>query len=299
LPSLFISYRSEDSGEYAWHFHLLLDRHFEKNAGRFGRIDIFYDRSTIAPGEDFTERLSQAVAICDALIAIIGSEWTSSHNPNGDIKLWDPDDWVCIEIRTALERNIRVIPVLVEGASMPAAKDLPPALHSMVRRQWIRFDRGNPAWGAAQLTVAAEQALIETGVTIKHAQRAKLRRVIVASVIVICIIATTLAASVVISRYRSRLESARIVIEANELYQDGRYEEAKNRLDYAIELDPRSPDAFRSRGNLYATLGKADLAKADFQTAWKLDPAKRLRVRAATAGPLAPRRADDALQRID
>jgi hypothetical protein len=71
------------------------------------------------------------------LIAVIGRRWLSSSEAEGSRRLDNPDDFVRLEIATALKRKIRVIPVLVDGASMPRASDLPDDLKSLVRRNAI------------------------------------------------------------------------------------------------------------------------------------------------------------------
>ena len=74
------------------------------------------DVDTIAPGLDFAEVIAQAVSTCEVLLAVIGSRWLTATDEDGRRRLEDPDDIVVLEIAAALERDIRVIPILVEGA---------------------------------------------------------------------------------------------------------------------------------------------------------------------------------------
>ena len=92
------------------------------------------DISSIEPGLDFTEAISSALAGCHAVIVLIGSRWLTASNRHGDRRLDDPEDLVRREIEAALSGILRVIPVLVQGAAMPTADEVPPALSLLLRR---------------------------------------------------------------------------------------------------------------------------------------------------------------------
>jgi len=129
MPGIFISYRREDSPGHA-------GRIFDRLRSRFGSDVVFMDVAAIEPGVDFVEVLHKAVGSCDALLAVIGPQWLSATH-DGKRRLDDPRDFVRIEIAGALQRNVRVLPVLVEGASLPPADSLPADLHALARRQAI------------------------------------------------------------------------------------------------------------------------------------------------------------------
>ena len=138
LGGVFISYRREDSGGYA-------GRIYDRLAGVLGSDNVFFDVDSIAPGVDFVDTLSERVGRCDALVALIGKQWLTIADANKRRRLDDPNDFVRIEIEAALNRGIRVIPVLVDGATLPNSQDLPPSLEKLPRRQGIeislaRFD---------------------------------------------------------------------------------------------------------------------------------------------------------------
>jgi tetratricopeptide (TPR) repeat protein len=95
------------------------------------------DVDHIPPGVDFVTHLNNQVAACDVFLAIIGPNWLNTTNEKGDRRLDAADDFVAIEIAAALARNIRVIPVLVDGARMPKVGELPKSLKPLVRRQAI------------------------------------------------------------------------------------------------------------------------------------------------------------------
>jgi hypothetical protein len=128
MSGIFISYRREDSARWTGR----LSEHLRE---QFGPESIFMDIDTIQPGADFTEALQTAVSSCDVLLAIIGPEWATVTDKSGKPRLEDPTDWVRTEIATALKRKIRVIPVLVGGASVPTTYLLPDDLDALALRQ--------------------------------------------------------------------------------------------------------------------------------------------------------------------
>lgn len=133
---IFISYRRSGSPKDA----LLVYKHL---AGEFGVDAVFMDVSGIRPGDDFVEVLEQQLADCTVLLALIGPDWLHARNEHGERKLDDEDDFVRVEIRTALQRRMRVVPLLLDGAPMPRKVDLPEDLHPMVRRQGLPVDATN------------------------------------------------------------------------------------------------------------------------------------------------------------
>jgi len=96
------------------------------------------DVAAIEAGVDFVDVLHKAVGSCDALLAVIGPQWLSATQ-GGNRRLDDPRDFVRIEIAGALERNVRVLPVLVEGARVPPVESLPADLQALTRRQAIEL----------------------------------------------------------------------------------------------------------------------------------------------------------------
>src|ERR1700761_4336999 len=118
MPGVFISYRRGDST--AW-----TGRLFDILSARFGRNSIFMDLDGIEGGDDFITVIEGKLQISDVLLAIVGNHWLTATDANGARRLDSPRDFVRIEIGKALERKIRVVPVLVGGATMPRAEDLP------------------------------------------------------------------------------------------------------------------------------------------------------------------------------
>lgn len=136
-PRIFLSYRREDTSGHAGRLYDVL-------AERFGEENVFMDVDTIEVGADFAEAITRAVTSCDALIALIGRDWATAADDTGRRRIDDPDDFVRLELETALERDVAVLPVCVRGAPFPAEEDLPASLAPLARRQGA--DLRDTAW---------------------------------------------------------------------------------------------------------------------------------------------------------
>jgi hypothetical protein len=124
---VFISYRRQETSGMA-------GRLYDRLAAHLGEDQVFMDVDTIAPGVDFAEVITQAVRSCEALLAVIGPHWLTATDQDGRRRLDDPHDLVRLEVAAALKRDIRVIPILVEGAVMPRRQELPEDLVRLARR---------------------------------------------------------------------------------------------------------------------------------------------------------------------
>src|ERR1035441_5603610 len=125
MPRIFISYRRDDAATEAGRMADLLQERLGDH--------VFFDRESIDPGVDYPTVIENDLAQADCLFAVIGKNWTTAANPKGERRLDDPNDYVRLEIATALKRNIRVVPVLVCGATMPGINDLPEVLARLSR----------------------------------------------------------------------------------------------------------------------------------------------------------------------
>jgi hypothetical protein len=114
---IFISYRHEDSAASA-------GRLYDRLSGHFPSSRIFIDVDSVDLGEGFAKTIEETVGSCDVLIAVSGKAWLTSCDQEGQRRLDNPEDFVRLEIATALKRGIRVIPVLVDDAWMPQSRDL-------------------------------------------------------------------------------------------------------------------------------------------------------------------------------
>jgi hypothetical protein len=126
MAGIFISYRRADSDGWAGRLRDAL-------GARFGKR-VFQDVESIADGEIFSEVIGRALQECDVALIIIGPNWANARDGIGR-RLDQTDDWVRTETALVLNRGIRVIPVLVGGAIMPRAEDLPEELRSITLRQ--------------------------------------------------------------------------------------------------------------------------------------------------------------------
>jgi hypothetical protein len=127
---IFISYRRDDTAGRA-------GRLFDVLVARFGRRDVFQDVAAIAPGADFPQQVTDAIAQSDAALVVIGSDWLTMRGPDGTPRLDDPDDYVRREVSAALAAGVRVVPVLVDRAELPAAEALPETLRPLATRQAV------------------------------------------------------------------------------------------------------------------------------------------------------------------
>jgi hypothetical protein len=129
---IFLSYRREDRH--------IAGRMADGLINRFGADHVFLDVDTLEPGTDFVQGITEAVGRCAVLVAVLGPGWLTSTDRSGRRKLDDPEDFVVLEIRTALDRDVRVIPVLVDTATMPTPDELPHSLRDLSRRQAVAVE---------------------------------------------------------------------------------------------------------------------------------------------------------------
>ena len=158
---IFISYRRDETAYSAgWLYDRLADH--------YGDGQVFKDVDSIELGDDFVDVITRAVGSCDVLVALIGDQWLTITDKHGRRRLDDPHDFVRLEIEAALARNVRVIPILVDGARMPTAEELPDSLARLVRRQAlelspVRFDSDTSRLLKVLDTTLAAVRTAETG----------------------------------------------------------------------------------------------------------------------------------------
>lgn len=133
MAGIFISYRRQESTKDARSL-------YERLRAEFGHDQVFIDLEGLDYGVDFVESLDAQLQGCRVLLALVGPHWLTAQDGQGRRRLDDPNDFVRIEVRTALERGIRVVPVLVDRAPMPGTADLPDDLHKLVRLQALELD---------------------------------------------------------------------------------------------------------------------------------------------------------------
>jgi hypothetical protein len=132
LGGIFVSYRRSDSQGEA-------GRLFDDLVKHFGEQKVFMDVAAIEAGRDFRKAIEEGVVQCGVLLVLIGPEWLNTKDETGARRLDDPADFVRIETASALNRDIPVIPVLVRGAQMPRAEQLPDELKDLAYRNCIEL----------------------------------------------------------------------------------------------------------------------------------------------------------------
>jgi len=150
---VFLNYRRDDSEGYTGRIYDRLNARFP------GRI--FRDVVGLQPGEDFVDALEREGVACEVLVAIIGKRWLGITDAAGKRRLDNADDVLRQEIFNALKRNILVIPLLVGGAVMPGAEELPADLAFLARRQALSVSEVNFDVDIGRLMQRLEKALGE------------------------------------------------------------------------------------------------------------------------------------------
>jgi hypothetical protein len=134
---------------------------FDRLSERFGDEAIFKDVDSIELGDDFVEKITAAVASCDVFLLLIGDRWLTVTIPAGVPRLRAPDDFVRLEIEAALDRDILLIPILVDGAAMPGADRLPSSIASLTRRQALELTPSRFDFDVARLLGALGRTLAD------------------------------------------------------------------------------------------------------------------------------------------
>lgn len=135
MAKIFISYRHDDAPTaVAWITHTLTER--------YGADNVFEYKHHAQPSKDFRKVIGGAIRKCDVMLAVVGTRWKlgRQENPSG---IKGVDDWVRIEVETALQLALPVIPVLVEGANMPAQPDLPESLQDFAYLTGVTVETSN------------------------------------------------------------------------------------------------------------------------------------------------------------
>lgn len=127
MSGVFVSYRRDDSQGFA-------GRLADDLAEALGPDRVFRDIE-IPVGSDFTDVLHRAIAACDILLVVIGRRWASASQHGYRSRLFEPTDWVRTEIEAAFAQGKQVVPVLVGGAEMPTASDMPESIGRLARLQ--------------------------------------------------------------------------------------------------------------------------------------------------------------------
>ena len=154
MSGIFISYRRSDSPDAT-------GRIYDRLVSEFGKVQVFKDVDSIPLGRDFRGLLNEIVGECGVMLAIVGPHWSEARDPAGQRRLDDVDDFVRIELETALARDIPVVPVLVGHAQLPVGSDLPGTLAPLVFRQSIEVRPDPDFHNDATRLVTALRAILD------------------------------------------------------------------------------------------------------------------------------------------
>lgn len=130
MGKIFISYRRNDSADAS-------GRIYDKLVSEFYKDEIYKDVDSIPVGADFKLEVTEAVRQSDVVLVIIGQQWLTA-SVGSPRRLDDPDDMVRHEIETALAHDVPLIPVFVQHAAMPRARDLPSTMASFTYRNGVQ-----------------------------------------------------------------------------------------------------------------------------------------------------------------
>jgi YVTN family beta-propeller protein len=163
VPKLFICYRREETAAHA-------GRLYDALVAQFGEPNVFMDIE-LEPGIDFVDHIREVVGSCHVLLVILGPKWATLSDGADHARIADEEDFVRLEVETALRRSdVRVIPLLVGGARMPHSDELPEAVRGLARRnafelsdlRW-RYDVGRLVDALAGLLSDTQAPLPEAG----------------------------------------------------------------------------------------------------------------------------------------
>ena len=143
MPKIILSYRRSDSDAIAGRIR-------DNLALYYGNESVFIDVDNIPFGIDFREHIRKAFGEHDLMLAIVGNKWTGARK-GGRTRIQEETDPVRVEVEMALERRMPLIPVLVEGARMPKAEELPEPLKDFSFRNAAEIEfraRFPPAHGS-------------------------------------------------------------------------------------------------------------------------------------------------------
>ncbi|HKX44985.1 MAG TPA: toll/interleukin-1 receptor domain-containing protein, partial [Burkholderiaceae bacterium] len=155
---IFISYRRDDAAGYARAI-------YDELARRFGAERVFIDVDDIPAGQAFDEAIRSAVGRSQVLLVLIGKRWLGERDGAAPPRISEADDFVRIEVAAGLAQGMRVIPLLLDGATMPTAEQLPETLQPLTRRHALELGNTRFAADMERLVTALRSALGERRAT--------------------------------------------------------------------------------------------------------------------------------------
>src|SRR5262245_44827937 len=127
MSTIFISYRRADSKHAT-------SRVYDRLRTEFGKGSVFKDVDSIPIGTDFRDVLKKVLTQCRVALVMIGPDWVTSPDADGKPRLSNPTDYVRLALEATLARGISIVPVLLDGATVPRPEELPESLQPICYR---------------------------------------------------------------------------------------------------------------------------------------------------------------------
>lgn len=134
-PRIFICYRHDGD-------HARTHRLYDRLRSEFGADELFMDAFTVRGGAKVREYITEQLRRCEVLLVVIGPRWLGVEGPDGGRRIDDDLDFVRLEIESALQGGAEILPLLVENARMPTARELPAALSGLADRAALELSDG-------------------------------------------------------------------------------------------------------------------------------------------------------------
>jgi len=283
MPKIIISYRRADSGVITGRIRDRLVQHYGDDA-------IFMDIDNIPFGMDFRKNIAEALAKNELMLAVIGPDWLGAM-PSGSARIHDETDPVRIEVETALERGMPTIPVLVGGASMPNAEDLPDSLKGLTYHNAAEVSSGRDFHTHMDRLIRSMDAALKSKLwhRLVRLSRRQAGLGFAGAVAVIGAIAFALITrdsgpvfigniTYIENQYLQfsgappTAEVRRVIVQAIELADRQQYERAREAFG-KVPADTRVPAVWNDLGVVYEKLGDVANARAAYQSALAKDSA--------------------------
>jgi tetratricopeptide (TPR) repeat protein len=269
---IFISYRRADASYPA-------GRLYDRLLARLPKNQIFVDVD-LDPGIDFVQAIETSVGSCDVLIAVIGKRWLLASDEEGKRRLDNTEDFVRLEISTALKRSIGVIPVFVDGASMPPAHQLPYDLKLLARRNALEVSHNRFNADFGRLVAAIEKVLGKAEAERKQSEETPKPKPANEGDEGTALKGENAPSdergydkgiSDFTELIRSQPSSVLPYYSRGLLYDANKeYDKAISDFTEAIRLEPNLPSGYYYRAKVYESQGELDKAQADFEKASQL-----------------------------
>lgn len=132
---IFLCYRHDESVGVVLRTRDALENAFERDLQ-------FVGFDTALAGKNFADSVSAEVRASAALFVFISPEWSHAEYDDGISRSMTPQNGTRVAIVTALENEIPVVPILLNGARVPNPDTLPEDMRPMTYRNAIVLGSG-------------------------------------------------------------------------------------------------------------------------------------------------------------